>query len=223
VIVEIQSVGFLLFKATVVLMTGMAVAAALRRAAAGTRHVVWLITVASVLALPAVSLTSLRLRVLPAVPAAPAAEAAATPGVAFTEPPSNVEAPAAAERRPTSQREASPIARAHAWPRPTGVQALFVAWAAVALALLGRLAAGLLAVRRIVRAARPLEGPAWESVLCDAADRMELAELPRLVASDRVDMPFACGCGEARSCCPPARPAGATSDGGWCSSTSSRT
>lgn len=190
---EIQSVGFLLVKATVVLLTGMAVAAALRRAAAGTRHVVWLITVVSVLALPAVSLTSLRLRMLPAVPAPAATEAPATPADAFTEAQPNVAAPAAAEWRPAPRREASPIARANAWPRPSAVRILFVAWAAVALALLGRLAAGLLAVRRIVRAARLLEGPAWESVLCDAADRMGLAELPRLVASDRVDMPFACG------------------------------
>ena len=48
-------------------------------------------------------------------------------------------------------------------------------------------------MRRIVRDARPLSGAGWDEVLCDAADRLGLADVPRLVASEGTDVPFASG------------------------------
>jgi HEAT repeat protein len=44
-----------------------------------------------------------------------------------------------------------------------------------------------------VRGARALDGPAWPALLCDVADRLGLSDLPRLAASERVEIPFACG------------------------------
>ena len=56
-----------LLKATALLMLALAVTAVLRRAAAGTRHLVWLGTLAGILLLPAVSAWApLRLAIVPA-------------------------------------------------------------------------------------------------------------------------------------------------------------
>ena len=68
-----------------------------------------------------------------------------------------------------------------------------VVWAAIALALVGWLAAGALAVRRIVDNARELTSPDWTMPLCEVADRLDLDTPPRLVLSDDIEMAFACG------------------------------
>jgi beta-lactamase regulating signal transducer with metallopeptidase domain len=196
VIVDIQWVGILLvlFKATLLLGAGLGVTALLRRSPAGTRHAVWLVTVAGVLALPVwMGLAPMRLEVLPgwssrASSAAPRLEEVVgqrrSPGIAVED------LSASTVRRPDV---ASPVVTARGWFRPTAGQGLLLVWTAVALVLLGRLMAGLLAVRRIVGAASALDDPAWKGILCDAADRLGLEELPRLVSSERVDVPFACG------------------------------
>jgi HEAT repeat protein len=51
-----------------------------------------------------------------------------------------------------------------------------------------------LAVRRIVRSGRSLDDDrAWSTPLCEIADRLDLDAVPRLLASELVEMPFACG------------------------------
>lgn len=70
---------------------------------------------------------------------------------------------------------------------------LLALWAAGALAILARLAIGAVAVRRIVRSARALDNAGWRTPLWEVADRMGLADVPALVQSERVSMPFACG------------------------------
>ncbi|HET9683830.1 MAG TPA: HEAT repeat domain-containing protein, partial [Gemmatimonadaceae bacterium] len=77
---------------------------------------------------------------------------------------------------------------------PAGWPALLLAlWALVALGIVASLAWAALAVRRIVRNASPLEVPAWRNPLFEIADRLGLDEAPRLLKSDDVKMPFACG------------------------------
>jgi beta-lactamase regulating signal transducer with metallopeptidase domain len=66
-------------------------------------------------------------------------------------------------------------------------------WAAVALAIAGALAHAWLAVRRIVRHARPLDTADWRDPLYEVADRLGLDEAPRLLRSAHARMPFACG------------------------------
>jgi HEAT repeat protein len=46
---------------------------------------------------------------------------------------------------------------------------------------------------RIVRRATPLTGSDWTRPLLEAADRLSLDRAPRLLLSDRLPMPFACG------------------------------
>src|SRR5690242_17354725 len=65
-----------LVKATALLVAALAATSLLRRASAGTRHLVWLATLAGILLLPAVSLSpALRLAIFPAqlMPTLPAA------------------------------------------------------------------------------------------------------------------------------------------------------
>jgi HEAT repeat protein/beta-lactamase regulating signal transducer with metallopeptidase domain len=70
---------------------------------------------------------------------------------------------------------------------------LALAWLVIAAALLLRLLAGALAVRRIVRRAKPLDDATWLTPLYEIADRMGLDHAPRLLQSTDVQMPFAAG------------------------------
>jgi beta-lactamase regulating signal transducer with metallopeptidase domain len=186
--VDTQWLVLFLLKATVVLAAGMAAAAGLRRAPAGSRYLVWLATVAGVLALPALlRVAPIKLEVLPR-----AWVSAAGP-----------DTPPVVARRPLAEPKAAPlvtepvstpstaVSRGFSWPPPSTV--LLVVWAAVAAALVGRLLLGALAARRLVRSGRPLEDPKWTGLLHEVADRLDLPEAPALVASGRVEMPFAGG------------------------------
>jgi hypothetical protein len=66
-------------------------------------------------------------------------------------------------------------------------------WLAVALAVAVWLAIGFITVRRIVRRARILEDKTWTFPLYEIADRLGIDATPRLMRSDDVKMPFACG------------------------------
>jgi hypothetical protein len=63
-------------------------------------------------------------------------------------------------------------------------------WALVAFFFLARLAHGAWSVRRVVRSARPLDAPTWQTPLYEIADRLGLDAAPRLLQSDEVKMPF---------------------------------
>lgn len=70
---------------------------------------------------------------------------------------------------------------------------LLTIWGVVAVALSAWLTLGLVVVQRIVRRATSLEGTPLQSSLIDLADRMSLDDAPRLLISDAITMPFACG------------------------------
>ena len=189
-----------LLKATALLVIALGATTLLRRASAGTRHLVWLATLAGILLLPAVSLwTPLRLAIVPSalmpnlrpklavidVPAlgSPAIESPAKmPGTVLTAP-TNARGPLGAV--PVTLPPNEPVL-----PFWTTV---LVLWASVATVLLGWLAFGALSVRRIVRSGRPLEERSWTSPLFEIADRLDLDTVPRLLSSPLIEMPFACG------------------------------
>jgi beta-lactamase regulating signal transducer with metallopeptidase domain len=183
-----------LLKATALLILALATTSLLRRASAGTRHVVWLSTLAGILALPVVSAWApIRLaivppRLMPALPqiaaAAPIAAAASAPGVPIVE----VNGLPTAAPIVTAQVSAP----AHASRLPLWVTLLAI-WSAIVVGLLGWLGFGALSVRRIVRTGRTLDERAWTDPLCEIADRLDLAQVPRLISSPLVEMPFACG------------------------------
>ncbi|MFI5235571.1 MAG: HEAT repeat domain-containing protein, partial [Gemmatimonadales bacterium] len=76
---------------------------------------------------------------------------------------------------------------------PALITVLFAIWLLGTVYLLVRLALGAVVLRRIVRGAISLDTPDWRCPLLEAADRLSLDQPPRLLMSDRLPMPFACG------------------------------
>ena len=172
-----------IIKATALLVLALGISVALRRAPAGARYVVWLATLVALLLVPAMNVWApLRVAVLPAesldvAPAPAAVQQARTPMVADQ---GGLNVAAVAQTLSAdSPRSLSSI--------------LLTVWGSVALALFGWLALGALQVRRITRQARTLVDDSWLTPLYETADRLELDNVPRLVMSDAIEMPFACG------------------------------
>jgi beta-lactamase regulating signal transducer with metallopeptidase domain/HEAT repeat protein len=198
VIVDPQWLTLFVLKATLLLVAGMLAALALRSAAA--RHLVWLATLTSVLVLPGLlRLAPVRFEILPAgltpatdPPPVPARVVRETPdadasrGAAVPN-----DAPRPAMATPILAADVRRPAPARTWPSP--LRALSLLWAGAMLALGARLVLASRAARRIVSSARPLDDARWTARLRELSDRLDLAEVPELVASDRIDMPFACG------------------------------
>lgn len=197
-----------LVKATALLVAALAATSLLRRASAGTRHLVWVGALAGILVLPALSLwTPVRLAIIPTslahvtwaspapdiepgVPPTPLARltsAAGTSGIAeITSTPGTT---TLSVSNFTSRASALPDERR--FPLWT---TLLLAWGAISVILLGWLGFGALSVRRILRSGRPLDDDrSWSAPLCEIADRLDLDAVPRLLASPLIEMPFACG------------------------------
>ena len=181
-----------LLKVTSVLLAALAATTLMRRSSAGARHLVWLAALIAALVLPSWSLWSpLPVRVLPPVTRPVVERTATAPDVARAQVAApDVAAPSSAHVTPAT----APIAR-----RPLGLAVMslglwsLAVWSLVAVVLIGQLALGAWSVALIVRRGRALEQPDWQRPLCEIADRLELADAPRLVQSDQIKMPFATG------------------------------
>lgn len=181
----------MLGKATALLLLALAGAYALRRASAGARHLVWMVVLGGLLALPALAVWSpLALRILPAetaaiTPPAPTGAESATTG-----------APTTVTADPSFVGTGAPFGEpsSPSWfaSLETG-EWLLLAWAVVAALLIGRLGLGLIAVRRIVRRAEVLDTPEWQHPLYEIADRLGIETAPVLLRSRDIHMPFASG------------------------------
>jgi beta-lactamase regulating signal transducer with metallopeptidase domain len=192
----------LLAKATVILMAALGITLAMQRASAGARHLVWLVTLSTLLLVPALSAWApLPFAILPASPraSAEALSASSTPTTASSVAP-NASSPgntgaspqSAAPNNVTSAQSSneSLLARIQAM---SGFSVLVSLWAAVVLALAGWLTYGALVVHGMVRRARPLDTKDWLIPLWEVSDRLGLDEPPRLLRSEDARMPFACG------------------------------
>lgn len=196
-----------LVKATVILLAAFGITRVMHRASAGARHLVWLVALGALLLVPVLTAWSpLRLAVLPAAPSsslapsdnAPVSDARAPfAGVSGTFAPSN-----GVQGVTTSGNAASSSNTAVATSEPSWLASitsagwptlLLALWALIALGIVASLGWAALAVRRIVRNSSPLETPQWRNPLFEIADRLGLDEAPRLLKSDDVKMPFACG------------------------------
>ncbi len=183
----------LVAKATLLLLAALGASALLQRASAGARHLVWVAIVGALLLLPAfVTWSPVRLAILPAAalsPTQPAANAApstsARPG----------EQPAALPNVDTTTRPSSTQANGtrNALASISPLQLAAIAWGVIAFVVSAWLALGFLSVRRIVRRARVLEDRMWTGPLYEIADRLGIDATPRLMRSEDVQMPFACG------------------------------
>ena len=203
------SVLLILVKATVILLAALAVTRTMERGSAIARHLVWFVSLGSLLLIPALSSwTPLRLAILPpadAVPSvgAPATGAPATLGPSTT-PSIAPETPVTPVQPRSVARDPNVVATVNTvrgivspnipWvgllSSPT---VLFAIWATVAVLFAGWLAWGALSVARIIRRSRALDSNEWTNPLWEVADRLGLNEAPRLVRSEDAKMPFACG------------------------------
>ena len=191
------SMVMLLVKATLILLVAIGITLSMQRASAGARHLVWLVTVAALLLVPALTAWGpIPLRMLPAETSSALAGAPASP---VTLSPSagdsrikdaDISAPNAtiSASLPTTS-----IGQPAAFSVLGGISLLLLIWAAVVVAIVGSLAYAAFVVRRIVNRARPLDTEDWLTPLWEVSDRLALDEPPRLLRSEDGKMPFACG------------------------------
>jgi beta-lactamase regulating signal transducer with metallopeptidase domain len=161
-------------KSTLVLGAAAAAAWSLGRSSASTRHAVWCLALASLLALPVLSAALPRLA-LPLLP------------------------PSGAETRVL--RTGAELGEGRAWldtgaARPSlsgGWRFAVLAWLAGAGVALGRLAAASRFVSRAARRARPLAGPEWEALLEETVATFRVRRRVELRGNPAVDVPYVCG------------------------------
>ena len=191
------SMVMLLFKATIILLVALGITLSMQRASAGARHLVWLVTVAALLLVPALTAWApIPVRMLPAE-LSPSQTAAPSPsprsllilGDAIVKG-NGVSGPSIVSGAGTSSGS---LKENPAFTVMGGSSVLFLIWAAVLMVIAGSLAYAALIVRRIVKRARPLDSEDWLTPLWEVSDRLALDEPPRLLRSEDAKMPFACG------------------------------
>ena len=189
--------AFEMLRVTLVLLIALGASWLLRGASAGARHLVWAVGVLVMLTLPVLS------GVLPwQLQVVPVESASQSDAVGALAPPLVANATDVTELGGLPPQEAMPGEKLDAGAsfetlpaRAPGLvlPALLAVWLIGVAVLLGRLFAGWLSVRRLVRSAVPVSGPDWTRPLLEGADRMDLREVPRVVVSTATTMPFACG------------------------------
>jgi beta-lactamase regulating signal transducer with metallopeptidase domain/HEAT repeat protein len=183
----------LLLKATIILLVALGITLSMQRASAGARHLVWLVTVAALLLVPALTAWApIPVRMLPAELSA--AQAAAPSSLRILGD-AMVQSKAVSPHKGVGSASTSSgsIDNRPAFSVMGGISVLFLIWAAVLAVIVGSLGYAALVVRRIVNRSRPLATADWLTALWEVSDRLELDEPPRLLRSEDAKMPFACG------------------------------
>jgi beta-lactamase regulating signal transducer with metallopeptidase domain len=184
--ISLVGVGLLVLKSSLLLAFGWCASRLLHRASAAARHLVWLTVIVGVLVMPVVGwLAPVPFRVLPAQPLPPFTATSSLSGVERTSP---ATAPIVGASRQHVEAVAS---RTLALTDIDVGRALVGVWAVVALVLSLRLLVGMMSVSRLARRGEPLVTAEWSQVLAEAARRVDVTAMPRLVMSDQVDMAFA--------------------------------
>jgi HEAT repeat protein/beta-lactamase regulating signal transducer with metallopeptidase domain len=192
-----------LIKATLVFSVAGLATLALGRASAALRHLIWALALASVLALPLLSIALPRWQ-LPVVRVA--AQQAADITVAPLAPPSDAPAAIAPpivrrDRAPETSTVQAPVApvaaQAEALTPPAAPiswsMMLLVIWAAGATLVLARLLAGLLAVQWMSRRTAQVIDAPWLPLAVELASELGLTRRLRFAESGSATMPMACG------------------------------
>ena len=189
------SMLMLLVKATLILVVALGITLSMQRASAGARHLVWLVTLATLLLVPALTAWApIPLRILPVEKkvaatarslndAAPATSRIDT-YVPVNDAPSTITAPSSPASLTTEIASSRLL---------SGLSLVVILWAAVVLAIAASLGYAAMLVKRIVNRARPLNSEDWLNPLYEVSDRLSLEEPPRLLRSEDAKMPFACG------------------------------
>ncbi|MDP9201940.1 MAG: M56 family metallopeptidase, partial [Gemmatimonadota bacterium] len=191
------SMVMLLFKATIILLVALGVTLSMQRASAGARYLVWFVTVAALLLVPALTAWApIPVRMLPAeLSPAQSAAPSASPNSSLLFGDATVKGTGASEPSIVSGAGtlSGSFGESPAFTVMGGISVLFLIWAAVLIVIAGSLAYAALVVRRIVKRARPLDTEDWLTPLWEVSDRLALDEPPRLLRSEDTKMPFACG------------------------------
>ena len=183
-------------KASLVLSAAALTSLILRRASAALRHLVWTLALCSALFLPVISLAlpKWQLQLVTIASPAPAVEAAVAPPA--VEPPavSLAEAPRFGRSGRTAVETAAPADVSRGWlPRLSWQSALIGLWLLGAVAILGRIAVGLVAVRFLSRRTQLITDAQWLPMAMDLAEEMGVTGRLRFLRSGRASMPVATG------------------------------
>jgi beta-lactamase regulating signal transducer with metallopeptidase domain/HEAT repeat protein len=192
------SMVVLLAKATLILLVALGITLSMQRASAGARHLVWLVTLAALLLVPALTAWApIPIRVLPANVKSESAVAPSPSPLILTNRAGKIDKVGVLTAPVATGNEAVPSSSlGNALARSavlSGLSIVFLIWAAVLLVIAASLGFATLAVRRIVNRARPLDSQDWLAPLWEVSDRLALEEPPRLLRSEDAKMPFACG------------------------------
>ncbi|MEP6619569.1 MAG: HEAT repeat domain-containing protein [bacterium] len=195
------SLLLLLTKATIILIAALGITLSMPRASAGARHLVWLVTLGTLLLVPVLAAWApLRLAILPASTVAASQHGvldATTAAPRLDSPVDQSSALQSAPRDPAasvvSEVSEAPAGLGARLQQMSTTSMIVAVWGLVLAGIIASLAWAGLAVRRIVRHATPLTSPDWVNPMFEIADRLGLEEAPRLVQSDVAKMPFACG------------------------------
>jgi beta-lactamase regulating signal transducer with metallopeptidase domain len=209
--------GFI--KSSVILLAAGLVALSLRKASAAYRSLVWSVAMASLLALPvlSVALPSWRIEALPALATVASVDASVENGsrepgglgaVAAAPAPDRGQEPGAgllAQGQPSGIGAESPASNAvspryDAAPNPVAPSgndfdwkvALSLAWMAGALAVMARLVVGIARVWLLTRQAQVVES-SWVMLARTLGARLRLRRRVRIFKTDRISMPMTWG------------------------------
>lgn len=190
-------------KATVLLLLAALVSAAMRRASASARHLVWHLTLVALVALPVLprvlpewrlplpdSLSALRFTAV----ITPSTVASARPATAGATAPGAVRdaAPLGSVRPEPSGADAVGGA-ARVWERLGLVGVVSLIWALGTLAVLGWLLVGYLWLRRVARRSRFVHDGTWVRSVQELCGRLELRRPVTVLRSDAAVIPATCG------------------------------
>ena len=203
-------------KGAVLLSAALLSALLLWRASAATRHLVWLVAVLALLAIPLLSLVLPGWRVLPAWAVPPVVAASAVPGKemssmphkphgSFSAGPAIAQAPPSLAAHPEPTSDPAPAALPVAVPSPAAAPvaltppapwwrtALPSLWSAGCAALLLRLLGAHWLLRRAARRAQPVTDGPLAAALAAAASQLGVTQRVRLLVEEKRTIPVVWG------------------------------
>jgi HEAT repeat protein/beta-lactamase regulating signal transducer with metallopeptidase domain len=185
-------------KASLVLSAAALTSLILRRASAALRHLVWTLALGSALFLPVVSLAvpKWQLRLVTIASPAPAVETTVAALAAEPAAASLAEAPPlgrAGNADPTPAPTPAAASPAAWLPSMSWQTALLGIWLLGAVAILGRIGVGLIAVRFVSRRTQLITDADWLPMAMDLAEEMGVTSRLRFLRSGRASMPVATG------------------------------
>jgi beta-lactamase regulating signal transducer with metallopeptidase domain/HEAT repeat protein len=191
------SMLMLLTKATLILLVAIGITLSMSRASAGARHLVWLVTLAALLLVPALTAWApIPIRILPAVPSLASSSGAPSSGGALranSDGKIEIAGPVNSPSKTAAAPATSLTDEITSSPVLSGLSIVFLVWIAVLLVIAASLGYATLMVHRIVKRARALDSEDWLTPLWEVSDRLALDEPPTLLRSEDAKMPFACG------------------------------